>query len=188
MAITNGYKDESAPNGEQAMCCFCSAAIEDHLMETAPQTTVGRGTGSEQDEWSAMIALATKIGLGTTAIRGWQLGTAKDKRQTPLSRARAADFFPKAGAKLVLEVGNGKVRPKLSKMQLEKSRWREKERLLLLMDQINVERRVIEGTPYFMADAKERMLQDHDMATLKRMHGMLLATGARAVVQDKGLE
>ena len=39
-----------------------------------------------------------------------------------------------------------------------------------------------------MADAKERMLQDHDMSTLRRMREMLMATGPRAVVKDKGLE
>jgi hypothetical protein len=51
-----------------------------------------------------------------------------------------------------------------------------------------VERHIIEETSYFMADAKERMLQDHDMATLKCMHGMSMATGPRAIVPDKGLE
>ena len=68
VAITYGYKDEAAPNGERAMCCFRRVVIEDHLMETAPQTIFGRGTGSEQDEWSA---LATKIGMSITAIRRW---------------------------------------------------------------------------------------------------------------------
>ena len=51
-----------------------------------------------------------------------------------------------------------------------------------------MERQVIEETAYFMADAKARMLQDHDMSTLRRMRDMLMATGPRAVIPDKALE
>ena len=50
------------------MCCFCRAAIEDHLMDMAPQKVFGRGSGAAQEEWDAALDLASKIGRGTNAI------------------------------------------------------------------------------------------------------------------------
>ena len=184
--LSYGYEDEATPNGERAMCCFCRAAIEDHMEETSPQKIFGRGTGTEQDEWHATLALASDIGKGKSPIRGWQPGTPKTKKS---GRSKASDYFPAKGEKADLEVcADGKVRPTLSKKELEKARWREKQRSLLLIDKIDVERQTIEDTSYFMADVKKRMLEDHDMATLRRMREMLMATGPRAVVADKGLE
>lgn len=114
---------------------------------------------------------------------------ARDSEDQESWETEGLRFSPEKRDKAELEVcADGKVRPTLSKKELEKARWREKERSLLLIDKIDVERRVIEDTSYFMADAKKRMLQDHDMAMLRRMRDMLMATGSRAIVEDKGLE
>ena len=59
------------------MCCFCRAAIEDHLMDTAPQKVFGRGSGTEQEEWDTSLVLAGEIGRGKSAIRGWLPETAR---------------------------------------------------------------------------------------------------------------
>ena len=105
--ITYGYSDEASPNGERAMYCFCRAAFEDHLMETSPQKVFGRGSGTEQDEWDATLALASEIGRGKSAIRGWLPGTARIKKS---GRTKASDFFPEKREKSELEVcADGKV-------------------------------------------------------------------------------
>ena len=167
VTITYGQDDEASPNGERAMCAYCRAAIEDHMLETMPQKIFGTGIGTAQDEWNHTLDLADKIGKGTTAIRGWQPRTARKKKPITTGRWRAVDYFSKEVKELDLEVcADGKVRLTLSKMELKKMCWREKERSLLLIDQLEVERHIIKETTYFMVDAKEQMLQDHNMATL----------------------
>ena len=120
--ITYGYEDEASPNGERALCCFCRATLEDHMLETSPQKIFGRGPGTERDEWDATLALASDVGRGKSTIKGWAPGTPRCKKP---GRTKASDYFPEKREKSELEVcADGKVRPTLSKKELEKARWR----------------------------------------------------------------